>query len=74
MDLPDRPDTPTRLRVLLDRADQLGYSLSRIERATGVSRSWLSAFRLGKIPHPTSKNLDKLFPFLESLTERIDEC
>ncbi len=60
-------ETLKRLRTGFDLADSLGYSLSKIEKITGVSRAWSSAFRLGKIENPGIKNIEILLTFFDSL-------
>lgn len=65
----DPSTSAERARMLLGLALGKGYSQVEIAAEAKVSRQWLSAFALRKISNPTSRQLDKLLPTLESLTD-----
>ncbi len=61
-------DNPaTRALALLDLAYERGFSLRDIGKKSGVSASWISLFKLGKIPNPGYKTLSNLVASLETL-------
>jgi transcriptional regulator with XRE-family HTH domain len=65
----DPSTSAEKARKLLALALGRGYSQGEIAAEAGVSRQWLSAFALRKISNPTSRQLDKLLPTLECLTD-----